>query len=177
VLQCCGCQEVVLRRTVGSEGDPEPEVTYFPPMMSRHLPLWRYNLPRDSRYLLEEIYNSLDASSLRLPMMGARTLLDMLMNDKISDIGGFKEKLKELEKAGFISSQNRDVLFAALDLGSAAAHRGHAPDRLEVQSVMDIVENVLQAVYVLPRIAKRLKAATPPRPPRKPKTLPSKPSP
>ncbi len=61
------------------------------------------------------------------------------------------DKLKAPEKAGYISSQNRDVLFAALDMGSAAAHRGHAPTQSEVQSVMDIVENVFQAVYVFPQ--------------------------
>ncbi len=171
VLQCCGCQEVVLRRTVNSEDDPgEPEVRYFPSVMSRYLPRWRYRLPRDSRELLEEIYNSLDAVSLRLAMMGARTLVDMVMLEKVGDIGTFKDKLKGLEKAGYVSSQGRDVLYAALDLGSAAAHRGHAPSQAEVQSVMDIVENMLQAVYVFPFLAKRLKEVTPARTPRKAKT-------
>ena len=45
-------------------------------------------------------------------MMGARTLVDLFMVDKVKDIGGFERKLHELEKAGYISSKNRDVLFA-----------------------------------------------------------------
>ena len=83
-------------------------------------------------------------------MMGARTLVDMVILEKVGDVGTFKDKLKALEKAGYVSSQGREVLYAALDLGSAAAHRGHAPTETEVQSVMDIVENMLQAVYVFP---------------------------
>ena len=171
VLQCCGCQETALKRTVVSENDPGlPDVQYFPPAMSRYLPRWRFRLPKDSRELLEEIYNSLGTRGSRLPMMGARTLVDMVMLEKIGDVGNFMDKLKGMEKAGYISSQGRDVLYAALDLGSASAHRGHAPTPSEVQSVMDIVENMLQAVYVFPGIAMRLKEATPARPPRKPKT-------
>lgn len=96
-------------------------------------------------------------------MMGARTLVDMLILEKIGDIGGFKEKLKGLEKAGFISSKGRDVLYAALDVGNAAAHRGHAATASEVEAVMDIVENMLQGVYVFPKTSKNLRETTPAR--------------
>jgi hypothetical protein len=61
-------------------------------------------------------------------------------------------------------------LESALDVGSAAAHRGYAAKVDEVNIVMDIVENLLQAVYVFPDVARKLKESTPPRPPRKPKT-------
>jgi len=170
MFQCCGCEEVVLRRTFNFSEDPGPDVSYFPPVMSRYLPEWRYKLPKDSRSLLEEVYKSLDSASLRLPMMGARTLVDMLILEKVGDVGSFKEKLRALDKAGLVSSQNRETLYVALDVGSAAAHRGHAPTESEVEAVMDIVENMLQAVYVFPDVARKLKESTPPRPPRKPKT-------
>lgn len=96
-------------------------------------------------------------------MMGARALVDMLIIEKVGDIGSFKEKLMGLEKAGYISSKGRDVLYAALDLGNAAAHRGHAATATEVEAVMDIVENMLQGVYVFPETSKNLKKTTPPR--------------
>lgn len=116
--------------------------------------------------VLDEVYRALDADNYRLPMMGARTLVDMLMVDKVGDVGGFAAKLQELEKAGFVSTKNREVLEAALDAGSAAAHRGHDATPAEVNIVMDIVENVLQAVYVLHEAAQKLKKSTPPRPAR-----------
>lgn len=163
MLQCCGCQEVVLRRTFNFSEDSEVEVRYFPPPVSRQSPSWRYRLPNNLRLLLDEIYRSLDADNRRLPMMGARTLVDMLMLEKIGDNGGFKEKLKKLEKAGLVSSQGREVLYAALDVGNAAAHRGHAASESEVEAVMDIVENMLQAAYVFPETAENLRKATPAR--------------
>lgn len=163
MLQCCGCQEVVLRRTFSFSENDEKEIRYFPPPVSRQSPPWQYDLPGNIRLLLEEIYRSLDANNRRLPMMGARTLVDMLIIEKVDDIGSFKEKLKGLEKAGYISSKGRDVLYAALDVGNAAAHRGHAATASEVEAVMDIVENMLQGVYIFPETSKNLKKTTPPR--------------
>jgi hypothetical protein len=92
MFECCGCRQAVLRRTLhcldpdtrlrmgaaagvlDEWGDLEDDVRYFPPAMSRDLPRWRFKLPLEMRKLLEEIYRSLDAENLRLPMMGARTL-------------------------------------------------------------------------------------------------------
>lgn len=186
MLGCCGCNTAVLRRVFHCP-DPEmhrklggtgkvvdgyevaDDIRYFPPAIVRDPPTWRFKLPRKMRELLEEIYRSLDAENLRLPMMGARTLVDMMIVEKIGDIGDFKEKLKELEKEGFIRPRNREALYAALDVGDAAVHRGHAPTESEVQAVMDIVETMLQAIYVFPELAQNLKANTPERPPRPPK--------
>jgi hypothetical protein len=98
MLQCGGCQEVVLRRRLGSSEDEGVEVKYFPPPASRHPPSWRYKLPPEFRLLLEEIYRSLDAENLSLPMMGTRTLIDLLIIKKVGDVGTFREKLNALEK-------------------------------------------------------------------------------
>jgi hypothetical protein len=166
MLQCCGCREVVLRRTFFFSEDPEqtPAVHYFPPFVSRHPPSWQYDIPQKIRAVLDEVYRSLDADTHSLPMMGARALVDMLMVEKVGDVGSFKQKLDTLAADGFIGTTQVNVLDAALDAGGAAAHRGHIPSESEVNAVMDIVENLLHAVYVLPDMAKSLKKTTPPRP-------------
>lgn len=169
MLQCCGCREVILRRTFEFSADPDgPAVHYFPPLVSRHSPSWQYNLPQDIAAILAEVYRSLDADNRSLPMMGARTLLDMLMVAKVGDVGTFKQKLDKLAAEGFIGTKQVEILDTALDAGGAAGHRGHIPSESEVNAVMDIVENLLHGVYVLPDIAKSLKKTTPRRPSKKP---------
>jgi hypothetical protein len=163
MFQCCGCLEVVLRQSFLESEDREVTVRFFPPKMSRKLPEWRWKLPDELRLLLDEIYRSLDAESVRLPMMGARALVDMLLTEKVGDVGTFKKKLHEFETKGFVSAKNRAVLDAVLDLGHAASHRGHAASEENVLAVMDIVENMLQAVYIFPAIEERLKDCTPKR--------------
>jgi hypothetical protein len=114
--------------------------------------------------LVEEVYAALHNGSSRLAMMGTRALFDMLAIDQVGDVGSFAAKLDALESKGLISAKNREVVGAAIDAGSASAHRGYEPGPWELSRVMDILENVLQSVYALDSAAKWLKKFTPPRP-------------
>lgn len=164
VLECCGCEKVELRREYTEMGQTESE--YFPARVSRDRPVWVDNLPDGITQVLDEVYAALHANTRRLAMMGARCLIDMVMLDTVLDIGGFSEKLAAMEEDGLIGSRNREYLEAALDAGNAVIHRGHHPDVSEVGIVMDIVESLLQTVYVLGQAGDELKQMTPPRPPR-----------
>ena len=164
MLKCRGCDEVVLRRIHYFSEDPDtPRVEYFPGPISRRLPSWQYELPKESRLVMEEVYKALQANSTRLAMMGTRTLIDMVIRHKVGDHGHFNEGLKALHEQDFVSSKNVQFLTAAFDAGSAAAHRGYAGKAEEVNAVMDIAENLLQTVYALEDLAEQLKKSTPPR--------------
>jgi hypothetical protein len=171
MIECRGCHFISLERTYTSYEDQQgdiPKKEYFPPPISRSQPSWIgefvFNIPVgfDLYELLEEIYSALHADNRRLATMGARTLLDMVMTDKVTDVGRFDQKLDALEKE-FITKKQREFLEAALDIGNAASHRGHCPTAKQLDQVMDIVENVIQQIYVLPGAAAELKKSTPPR--------------
>lgn len=166
MLECCGCETIKLRKSFWFSEDDGTRIEYFPPAVARELPGWNSALSEDMASLLIEVYAALNADSRRLAVMGARTLIDMVILDTVGDVGTFKDKMSALEAQGVVSSKNREFLEAALEAGNAAAHRGHAAKSHEVNHVMDIVENLLQAVYALPKATSALKATTPPRPPR-----------
>jgi hypothetical protein len=63
-----------------------------------------------------------------------------------------------------LSRTNTTFLDAALDAGSASIHRGHRPDAQQLNTVMDIVENLLQSLFVLEKATRHLRQATPVRP-------------
>lgn len=177
ILQCCGCHEVAMSRIDWcSEDDPQDACTptYFPPRVSRRKPDW---LVREeaSGYqgLLDEVYTALHADSRRLAMMGARTIIDKAISKRIGDLGSFTAGLDELQKANLLSEQERTIIEAAFDAGSAAMHRGHQPTVDSLNTVIDIVERVIHA-EVLVEKAKDLVAATPKRPPRAAKSKGSK---
>ncbi len=163
VLQCRGCGAVCLRHTYEDVANVK-SVAYYPPSVSRRAPSWRWNLPGDMKELLNEIYVALHSDSMRLALMGTRTLVDMLMLQEVADVGSFATKLKALRDKGVVSEKNREVLSVALDAGSAAAHRGYKPSRDEIEAVLDIVENVLQAAHHLSQVAEELRKKIPPRP-------------
>jgi len=164
MLECCGCEAVLLRHTSWfSETADQEELYYYPPRISRRAPSWSFKLPNNIMELVDEIYAALYNDSRRLVLMGARAVVDLVITDKVGDDGNFQEKLKALEDQGFIAKKNRSVLAAALDAGSAAVHRGHRAKPEEVELVMDIVENLLQAVYALEDAGDQLRKSTPPR--------------
>ena len=161
LLECAGCENISMRRIQYVELTDDTDVTIYPPPVARRRPHWLSSLPNKQRLLMDQIYTALDANSRALAVMGARAVVDMVLVAQVGDTGGFGEKLKAAEAQGVISKKNREVLTAALDAGNAAAHRGHQPSPTDVSAVMDIVENLLQAVYQLDSLAERLKQTTP----------------
>ena len=163
LLECRACRNVRLRATYQDDGTIGPEVTYYPPAVSRRLPNWHGHLPPRMENLLAEVYRALHTNSRRLATMGSRALLDMAILDKVGDVGSFKRKLDALQTRGYLGQVGREILEPALEAGHAASHRGHAPKPKEVNRVMDIIENLLQSIYVLEPAAKVLKKITPKR--------------
>lgn len=163
LLECAGCESVSMRHSNFFEPSDELTVRTYPPPVSRKEPNWLSTAPLSVTTLMKQVYSALDSNSRALALMGARAVLDIVLVEKVGDIGGFAEKLKLAEAAGVVGSKNRKVLEAALDAGSAAAHRGYQPTADDLNAVMDIVENLLQAVYHLESLADRLKRTTPTR--------------
>jgi hypothetical protein len=167
ILQCLGCENMVACWTGEHEAFGTAGPNFYPPPISRHAPLWQHKLPPNIYAVSKEIYKALQNDSPRLATMGARTVVDLVILDKIGDVGTFQEKLAQLEKKGYVGKKNQEFLGAALEAGNAAAHRGLALKPDELNHVIDIVENLLEAVYVLEEAANNLRKATPPRAKRK----------
>jgi len=161
LLECAGCETVSLRHTSYFDPTGVTTVTLYPAPVARRKPQWLWKLPGDIKQLLAQVYTALDSNSRGLALMGARAVLDMVLVQQVGDVGSFQNKLQGLEKAGVIGGKNRAILEAALDAGSAASHRGYQPSTEDINAVMDILENLLQALYHLESLAKSLKNTTP----------------
>ena len=161
LFECCGCLEVVLRRTSWFSEYDRAQISYFPPRVSRWMPHWQWALPSETRALLTEVYTALQADSLILAMMGARALIETAMVKKVGDRGSFAKHLQAMVDGGFLSQNNREFLAVALDAGSASAHRAHVPDAPQLNTVIDIAENLLQSLFVLGEETRKLKRRFP----------------
>jgi hypothetical protein len=164
MVRCLGCDSVSFQHAHWFEPTQEWDITDYPPPIRRGLPDWHESLPDEIQGLLSEVYHALAADSRRLALMGARTLVDMLMVSHVGAEGSFTSRLSALHTGGFIGERQKDVLSAALDAGNAAAHRGYRPSSSTLNAVMDIVENLLASTYHLGSLADRLRKETPPRP-------------
>ena len=120
-------------------------------------------LPENLARLFGEVHASINHRLFTLASMGLRALIDTVILDKVGDAGTFKVKLKALHSAGYISTHQLDTLGAAIDTGNASSHRGFTPDEQDIEMVRDIVEHLLQSVYIHPENAKVLVQRTPKR--------------
>ncbi len=124
--------------------------------ISRKKPEWLNELPSDIKSVLSEVYIALHAESRYLATVGPRTVLDLLIVDKIGDSGSFKQKIKKLEDGGHITHAEAELIEAVIEAGSASAHRGYAPDTDSLNHVMDTLESMLDKLYIAEGRQKRL---------------------
>lgn len=180
VLECCGCGSIYVRREFwfsewdDFEDDPitgEPrhipgiKVTFWPPPTKRKKPDWADNLEDNVlRKVVDEVYQALNAGLTILASVGTRTLLDRAMFMRVGDPeGGFVGKLNEMVRKGHIGRDEKGILEAITDAGSAAAHRGFAPSATMLGTIVETVENFLHREFVLKTAAGEVRKATPTR--------------
>lgn len=132
----------------------------------RQRPDWIGDLPPTVKELLSEIYSALTLDLRALPAMGVRAVIDSVCVELVGDFGSFDEKLRQLVKDGHLLERERPFLAAAIEAGSASAHRGHVPSSDDLGVLLDILERLLHGQYILPTAARQIQANTPPRPPR-----------
>jgi Domain of unknown function (DUF4145) len=153
LIECKGCGNISYRTRhwnsdmVGIDG-PYYRDEYYPPPVSRKVPEWLRELPLDIQSVLGEVYAALHAGSRYLATAGARTVLDLLFLDKIGDIGPFKQKIQKLEQDGHITNREAQLIDAVIEAGNASAHRGYAPSTKDLNHVMDILEAILDKLYI-----------------------------
>lgn len=178
VLKCCGCEAIRFCRIEIDSADREisdkvtPHVTYYPAAIFRKTPDWMSDLfleaigqeDIDFVYdILQEIYRALHGGSQSLAAMGIRALLEFMMVKHVHDHGTFGKNLTEFQRQGFISAKDVDHIKAILEVGNAAIHRGHRPNRDDVVAALDMSEALLKRLYLDEGHVQQLRKSTPPR--------------
>lgn len=179
-LECCGCGELSIRREIWfSEWDeyghdaltgeeillPGVKTTHWPPASQRAKPDWIDRLDDETlRTVLDQVYIALNQGATILAVIGIRTLLDWAMFIRIGDPKrGFVGKIDAMIKAGKIASGEKSTFLTLVDVGSAAAHRGHDPDFQIFDKVLTATEAFLYREFILPIDAEAVRVATPAR--------------
>jgi len=177
ILECGGCGYTILRRKVHfsefqyQPGDLDPDPEYMPGTSLRLEPVWLASLSPNMREAFSETIRALNYEMPYLAAVGVRTVLDMILVSKVGDSGGFKAKLRQLENDSHVTASERERLDVLAEVGNAAAHRGFRAHIEDLGIMVDILERVVQKLYIDPEKdkelsdhAKRIGAGVPPRP-------------
>ncbi|MEO6002294.1 MAG: DUF4145 domain-containing protein [Opitutus sp.] len=173
VIQCRGCESVSMKRaawnseSTDEQGRPEIDITYFPPRIFRDFPSWtQSNLftqtcPDEVEKLMKELYVALQNDCHAASTMLMRAIFEHTMIDKAGDQGTFAKNLKKFEELGFIGKMQAAVVGSMLEAGHASIHRAFIPKRTDIVTLVDILEGVLELIYVHVPKADELKKRIP----------------
>jgi Domain of unknown function (DUF4145) len=170
LVQCRGCENISLKRTYWRSDEEGRKVDYFPPAVSRRKPKWGEGFgwifgraQTEISTLFDEVYSAMFSGNNRLALMGVRAIIDVALTDKLGDIGGFAQKLGEAKAKGWITESHFKVLNIVVDAGNAASHRAYNPKIEQLNLILDVVENLIQYLYVIEEHAEEIAKETPAR--------------
>lgn len=125
---------------------------------------WHQKLPIKIRSSLSEVQRARECDLRWLAAIGLRGIVEVVAMAVLrTDAPTFKRKLQLLHEARHLSDSEMRNLDAVVEVGNAAAHRGHKPTADDLDALTEVVEQLLKRIYVLEKAAARAKRKAPAR--------------
>jgi hypothetical protein len=168
IVQCQGCDHysfrLLERNTEDTEFDPETEevemvdhVTLFPPRMAGRPPLRQLlGIPLKVRSIYDETHKALLGKQPILAGVGLRALIEAVCREKNAKGRNLEKRIDSLVELGVLTRDGADILHALRALGNSAAHEVEAQPEANLLVAFDVIENLLNTVYIIPKKAARL---------------------
>ncbi len=174
IIKCAGCDNISFR--IGSTNDEDyyelndefgdPVDRIFPErerVYPKRLPIRKFIkgadcLPAKVLVMYRETYIALAAELKLLVGIGIRALVEAVCLEEQSTRGDLKMKIDDLVVKNVLTKGNADILHKTRFLGNSAAHEIEPPSDAEIDVAFDIVENLLETVYIVPTKAELLKS-------------------
>lgn len=168
-LQCRGCGEFSFRiaSTNSEEGEHDVEGNYeavesvviYPP---RHAGLRRiqdvelWSLHVKLRTIYKETCAALASELPVLAAIGMRAIVETVCKQKNAEGKDLHKRIESLVQLNVLSPGNAQILHHIRSLGNDAAHEvePHTPEQLAL--AMDVIDHLIQDVFLLPAKASRL---------------------
>lgn len=168
IIQCQGCDFISFRmghsdseNTTYDEGNDEliyiETVELYPSRVAgRHKLRQRHFLPSTVSRIYDETHSALSNKQAILAGVGIRALVETVCNEKAAGGHSLENKIDDLVTKGVLTQTGAEILHSMRILGNEAAHqvKPHSEETLNV--AMDVVEHLLNDVYVLPAATKAL---------------------
>lgn len=168
IVQCQGCLGITFCETSQFSEDVEydyetgkaylPEKNkYYPSRIAGRAILADANyLPYGVYSIYKETHASICSQLNIMAGFGIRAIIEATCNDKQVSGGNLEKKIDQLVIEGLITKDGSKILHNLRFMGNAAAHEMRAHTELELGAALDVVEYLLQGVYILPKKAEKL---------------------
>ncbi|WP_084168112.1 DUF4145 domain-containing protein [Paraburkholderia acidipaludis] len=164
IVQCQGClsisfceESLCSADIMYGESDPPVERRLFPNrIVGRAMMEEAQQLPENVYGIYEEAHSALCAELLIMAGFGVRAILEAVCKDQGIAGRNLKIKIDKLAEAGLITSSGATILQHLRSMGNAAVHEMKLHAQFQISAAFDVIEYLLQGVYILPKQAELL---------------------
>jgi hypothetical protein len=166
VVQCNGCDHISFRhyaRVIATADGPDKQEELlgddqylYPPHVAGRRKLSNdYHLPERVRRIYGETHEALCSQQHVLAGIGIRALIEAVCQEKKAAGTTLERRIDSLVSAGVLTAAGASILHRLRAMGNTAAHEvePHSPEDLSV--AFDVVEHLLEGVYLLPKKAEQ----------------------
>jgi hypothetical protein len=170
IIQCEGCGAISFRKNTTNTEDftmvqlPNGEYDeilddheeIFPSRIPGRTHVKRsWLLPSTVKGIYDETHSALSNKLRVLAAVGIRILIESVCKEKGASGSNLKEEIDSLLAKGILTKEGADILHALRGQGNESAHEMKAQDEDAIDLAMDVVDNLLQSVYILPEASRR----------------------
>lgn len=164
IVECQGCESLSFRKCTGDSESyytnddggwiPDEKTVLFPARISgrRRLSNTHY-LPSEVSNIYDEVTLALSSPQPVLAGIGIRALVESVCKEKTAAGSNLEIKIDDLVTKGFLTQDAAEILHGLRFLGNDAAHEGKPHSAKTLSIALDVIENLLTNVYILPKIA------------------------
>jgi hypothetical protein len=167
IIQCQGCETLSFRTEhTNSEDEKHYETPegygsewaiheeYFPNPVDGRAGINDYHLlPKKLRGIYKETLAALNAGHPVLTGIGIRAIVETVCNDNDAPGRDLYKKIAGLVTQGVLTQAGADILHKLRTLGNDAAHNVKPHDNIQLGLAFDVIDHLLQGVYILPHHA------------------------
>ena len=169
IIQCQGCETIMFRRShmnsedmehvAGPAGWDADYVTfedYYPnPEKSRTGLSDDHLLPEKLQRIYAETLSALNGNNSILSGIGLRAIIETVCKDQSASGKNLLAKIDNLVDQNVLTKEGADILHKLRVLGNDSTHEVKPHSSVQLGLAFDVLEHLLQGVYILPYHAKR----------------------
>ncbi|NBB32968.1 DUF4145 domain-containing protein [Pseudomonas sp. BC115LW] len=167
VVRCLGCHTYSFQKKYedfdeieeGADGELKHAVSFavYPSVIKNHRGLsYTYFLPPLIRTIYIQTVTALSQNANVLASIGLRACIEAVCNSLDISGSNLQRRIDQLFKAGYVSNGDKKRLHAIRFLGNDAAHEIKQPKSLDIMIALEIVEHLLNTVFILEQRASGL---------------------
>ena len=165
VVRCEGCGTFRFREVYTNSEDTDdeykaiPRISVYPEHTQELRPTQKELAAIGGKVgrIYSETLKTLNAGANTLTGGGLRAIVEGICEDRGIKGGNLAQKIDGLASQGLLAKPQADLLHEHRFIGNAALHELEEPAQEDLLDAVDIVETLLQTIYILPKKAERMR--------------------